>query len=316
MPSGALACPHCHALVHADQLSQVVSEAKSFEARGAFGEARDKWRDGLALVPPVSTQAAWIRTHLAELEQADAAGRTPQPSHSWARRLGPLAPLAVLLAKGKSLLVLLKLNFLVSLVAFIGFYWALYGARFGIGFALLILWHEMGHYLEVKRRGLPADMPVFLPGFGAYVRWQAMGVSLEARATVSLAGPFAGLIAAVGCLALWGATGSMLWAALARAGAWLNAINLVPVWVLDGGQAALALDKKERVIVLSAAVLLWLVSGDGVFFLVALGAAWRAFAKDAPLEPSRAATIGYVALLAGLAAVMWMTPQAQPLPAN
>jgi hypothetical protein len=68
--------------------------------------------------------------------------------------------------------------------------------------------------------------------------------------------------------------------------------------------------------VLSAAVLLWLVSGDGVFFLVALGAAWRAFAKDAPPQPSRAATIGYVALLAGLAAVMWMTPQAQPLPTN
>ena len=126
-----------------------------------------------------------------------------KPPHPWAKRLGPLAPLAVLLAKGKSLLfALFKLKFLFSFAAFLGIYWALYGAWFGIGFAVMIMIHEMGHFAEVKRRGLPAEMPVFLPGLGAYVKWQALGVSTEARALVSLAGPAAGLLAAVLAAAL------------------------------------------------------------------------------------------------------------------
>jgi len=73
----------------------------------------------------------------------------------------------------------------------VAFYWAVYGVKFGVGFAILILVHEMGHFVDIKRRGLPADMPVFLPGFGAYVRWTALGVSARTRAFVSLAGPLA-----------------------------------------------------------------------------------------------------------------------------
>ena len=60
-----------------------------------------------------------------------------KPQHPWAKRLGPLAPLALLLAKAKTLLLaLFKLKFLFSFVAFLGVYWALYGAWFGIGFAV------------------------------------------------------------------------------------------------------------------------------------------------------------------------------------
>src|SRR6202050_2211738 len=105
--------------------------------------------------------------------------------------------------------------------------------KFGSGFALLILIHEMGHFIDIKRRGLPADMPVFLPGLGAYVRWQAMGVSQETRSAVSLAGPLAGFFASLACAALWWQTHDPLWASLARSGAILNVLNLIPVWVLD-----------------------------------------------------------------------------------
>src|ERR1035441_5725069 len=105
-----------------------------------------------------------------------------KPQHPWAKRLGPLA---LLLAKAKTLLfALFKLKFLFSFAAFLGIYWALFGAWFGIGFACMILMHEMGHFVEVKRRGLPADMPVFLPGLGAYVKWQGLGVSTEVRALI------------------------------------------------------------------------------------------------------------------------------------
>src|ERR1700691_1432274 len=120
-------------------------------------------------------------------------------------------------------------------------------------------------------------MPVFLPGLGAYVRWQALGVSIGTRAAVSLAGPLAGLLASVACAALWWQTGNPLWSELARVGAILNLLNLIPVWVLDGGQAVLALSKMERIALLVACVALGLVLGQNTFFLVALGSGYQAF---------------------------------------
>lgn len=78
-------------------------------------------------------------------------------------------------------------------------YWALYGPWFGVGLAVLILVHELGHLIEVRRRGMAADLPMFIPGFGAYVRWNAAGVTPDTRALVSLAGPCAGALAALGC---------------------------------------------------------------------------------------------------------------------
>ena len=52
----------------------------------------------------------------------------------------------------------------------------------------------------------------------------------------------------------------------------LNVLNLIPVWSLDGGQAALALSKLERIGLLTICLLLWIILGEGIFFLVALGA--------------------------------------------
>jgi Zn-dependent protease len=167
----------------------------------------------------------------------------------------------------------------------------------------------MGHFIDIKRRGLPAEMPVFLPGFGAYVRWTALGVSLETRAAISLAGPLAGFLASVGCVLLWWQTGSPLWAALARAGAVLNLLNLIPVWVLDGGQAALALSKTERIILLTACLALWLVLGENMFFLVALGAGYQVFlAGNLPAHPSRGITVYFIAVLTALGVMIRLLP--------
>ncbi len=142
-------------------------------------------------------------------------------------------------------------------------------SKFGIGFAVLILVHEMGHFIAIKRRGLPADMPVFLPGLGAYVRWAALGVSTQTRAFVSLAGPMAGCIGAAVCAWLWMETGDALWAGLASLSALLNVLNLIPISVLDGGQAIAALDKTERIILSAAAVLFAALFAQPAFLLVA-----------------------------------------------
>jgi Zn-dependent protease len=308
---GALVCDQCHALVHSEKLDALVAEAKALEAKGNLREAREHWLMGLPLLPANSRQASWIQQHARSLDAAADEVQPPPPSdNKWAQRLGPVGPIAVLLAKSKVLLTaVFKLKFLLSFSAFIGIYWGMFGMKFGIGFAVLILIHEMGHFIDIKRRGLPAEMPVFLPGLGAYVRWQALGVPLATRAAVSLAGPLAGFFASVACAVLWWQTGNPLWAALARAGAVLNLLNLIPVWVLDGGQAALALSKMERIVLLTACLALWLVLGEGMFFLVALGAGYQVFfAGDLPPRPSRATTIYFVAVLTALGLIIRLMP--------
>jgi Zn-dependent protease len=304
-------CDQCHALVHSEQLDLLAAEAKALEAKGDPRQARERWLMGLPLLPPASRQADWIQQHTRALDAAAERLQPAPPSENkWAQRLGPVGPVAILLAKGKFLLTaIFKLKFLLSFLAFFGFYWAMFGAKFGIGFAALILIHEMGHYIDVKRRGLPADMPVFLPGLGAYVRWRALGVSLETRAAISLAGPLAGFLAAVLCAVLWWQTGDPLWAALARAGAVLNVLNLTPVWILDGGQAALALSKMERIVILTACLALWLILGQSLFFVVAIGAGYQVFfAGNLPPHPSRATTVYFVVVLIALGVILRMLP--------
>ncbi len=110
------------------------------------------------------------------------------------------------------------------------------------------------------------------------------------------------------CGLIWHYTGNELWSALARTSAWFNALNLIPVWILDGGSAIRALSKLERGIVLLVSVALGYALGESVFYFVAAGSAWRLFTRDAPPEPSNSATAYFVAVLTGLALVMWLVP--------
>jgi Zn-dependent protease len=274
------------------------------EARGDFYQAREDWLACLPLLPPQSQHAVWIRQHIREIEsgyrptQTFAPGPAPAKSR-WAQKLGPLGPILLGLWKFKSLL---------SFVAFLGVYWQIWGAKFGIGFAVLVLLHEMGHFVDIKRRGLPADMPMFLPGLGAYVRWNALGVPLETRAAISLAGPLAGFFAAAICGVLWFQTGYGLWAALARTSAWFNALNLIPLWIFDGSKGILPLSKLERLVLVVVSAALGYALGEWVFGLVAIGAGVRLFTRDAPSEHSNAIAAYFVAVLTGLALVLWWVP--------
>jgi Zn-dependent protease len=308
LPSHAFVCEKCHALVHAEKLQQLAASARMFEDHNDAAQARVAWQQALALLPPESSQADWIRDKLKKLEIVAASAPAPEKRHAWAQKLGPLAPIAVLLAKSKFLLALFKLKFLLSLGTFLGVYWALFGAKFGIGFGALTLVHEMGHFIDIKSRGLPADMPVFLPGLGAYVRWAALGVTKQTRAFVSLAGPLAGWVGAVLCMFLWWKTGSMLFAGLASITALLNILNLIPIWILDGGQAIAALNQTERIALLTASLLFAILFRQSLFLLVAGGTGYRLFTKDAPDEPSHAATAYYLLVLAALGFVLNIAP--------
>jgi len=308
LADGALVCRQCHTLTHADQLERIAARAKALEEQRDLLQAKEQWLSALTLLPPEAKQADWIKDHTRSLDVAATVISSTQSPKRSLKRFGPLAPLILALTKGKAILAILNLKFLLTLGAFVGVYWSLFGMKFGVGFAILILVHELGHYIDIKRRGLPADLPVFLPGMGAFVRWDALGVPVRTRAAVSLAGPLAGWGGAAICTAVWLYTGSSFWAALARSGAWLNLLNLIPVWGLDGGHAFFALTKKHRMLVLSCSVAALLLLGESMFLLVALGATWRLFTKDLPPEPSPLTASYFVTVLSGLAVLLWMLP--------
>ena len=143
-----------------------------------------------------------------------------------------LAPLLVI--GGVLLKVAGSLKFFGVFLA-VGGYALIWGWRFGVGFVLLILVHELGHFVEAKRQGLNPQLPVFIPFLGAYVALRNQPFDPWQNALVSVAGPAAGGIGALACLVYGSATGSDLLLALAYAGFFLNLINLVPIGFLDGG---------------------------------------------------------------------------------
>jgi hypothetical protein len=53
---------------------------------------------------------------------------------------------------------------------------------------------------------------------------------------------------------------------------------------------------------------LWLLLGENVFLLVALGAGWRLFTKDMPANSSMRTLIYFICVLTALGFLMRLTP--------
>jgi Zn-dependent protease len=142
----------------------------------------------------------------------------------------------VLLALPKLKLFSTSASMLVSVVA----YQLIFGWAFAVGFVLLLLLHELGHVFQLRREGIQASAPMFIPFLGAVISAKSLGNDAAAEARVGLAGPILGSIATLVPLGLWLATGEEFWRALAFIGFFLNLFNLLPVLPLDGGRAMAA----------------------------------------------------------------------------
>ncbi|MFN8223149.1 MAG: site-2 protease family protein [Gaiellales bacterium] len=154
----------------------------------------------------------------------------PQRHGVLQKLLAPLVALGLLALKFGAF----ALKFFGIFIA-VGGYALIWGWTFAVGFVLCILVHELGHYVEAKREGLDPKLPVFIPFLGAYVMMRNR-FDPWANARISLAGPIAGGVAAIACLAIGELTDSRFWTALAYTGCLINLFNLVPVGFLDGGQ--------------------------------------------------------------------------------
>lgn len=126
---------------------------------------------------------------------------------------------------------------LVSVAAY-SLFW---GWEFAAGFVVLMFVHEMGHVIALRREGIKASTPMFIPFLGAAIFSKSLGDNALAEARVGLAGPILGSLAAVAVAIVGAITGSSFLLALAYVGFLLNLFNLLPVVPLDGGRAMAAM---------------------------------------------------------------------------
>ena len=123
------------------------------------------------------------------------------------RAAGIGTALVALLAKGKAILLLLpKLKLLAtfgSAFVSIAAYALLWGWAFAAGFVALLFLHELGHVIQLRREGVKASAPMFIPFLGAVITARSMGDDAAAEARVGLAGPILGALASLVPLAIW-----------------------------------------------------------------------------------------------------------------
>ena len=324
-----LACPSCHRLVHADHLKGLAAAAEAAARRGDPADEMANWRRALDLLPSGSRQAAQVgaRVETLSAKAAHPFGTPPAPLPAagapalpagaaatagadpagaerrkiWGARGALVTGLTFLATKAKLLLLgLTKASTLFSMLLSVGVYWTLFGWPFAVLLVLSIYVHEMGHVAALRRFGIQATAPMFIPGFGALIRLRQHPANPREDARIGLAGPLWGCGAAAVAYLVFVLGGGPLWVAVARFAAWVNLFNLLPVWQLDGGRAFRALSRQQRLLAAGALAALWALSREGLLLLLLIGAAAQAFRRDAPEQPDRVALAEYVLLAAVL----------------
>lgn len=314
---GLLACPSCGRLVHAEELQRVAAEAEAAQAAGELARALELWRAVLAMIPQGTRQHETVASRVFDLEHSLPWAK-PAQSHGRGGMLAGAGALALIGWKFKAILIFLltkakfllfgltKLTTVGSMAVSLGYYWARYGWVLAAGIIGSIYVHEMGHVWKLRKYGVPASAPMFIPGFGALIASRRAG-TLAQEARIGLWGPLWGLAAPVAAGLVYLATGIELWAVVARWGAIINLFNLTPVWQLDGGHAFGAFSRRQRWMAGVYLLGLWFVTGEGTLVLPLAGCVWQLF-RPAPEEGDRNALLIYLGLAAAFSAFALLLP--------
>jgi len=225
-------------------------------------------RPPLPRTPTAHRPATGTGSHPATGTDLDGPG---QRSGVRQRVAGGLAALVAILAKLKALVfVVLKLKFVATAgTAFVsvGAYSLLFGWPFAAGFVVLLFVHEMGHVVQLRREGIKASAPMFVPFLGAVISARSLGTNALAEARVGLAGPVLGTIGAALVALAAVITHAHLLYALAYTGFLLNLFNLIPVTPLDGGRAMAAMAPAMWVAGLLILVTVAVLFGNPLIFI-------------------------------------------------
>jgi Zn-dependent protease len=254
--------------------------------------------------------------------RSDLEGPRPRPTYeslkpegAWGvikRLLAPLAAVGLLLAKFKGLaLLLLKVKFVgtaLTMLVSVAAYALLFPVSFAVGIVVLIWVHEMGHVLQLRREGIPASAPMFIPFLGAFVAMKQMPKDALAEARVGLAGPVLGTLGGLATLGLYAATREPLFLGLAYFNFIINLFNLAPLLPLDGGRAVGAMSPVFQLLGLVAMVALFFVAPImAIIALIGLPELWNRWKTrntpeglayyDIPLRNRVAVGVVYVGLV-------------------
>lgn len=338
-----LACPACKHLRHGEQLKRIANFATQAQQSGDSASALAAWREAQFLLPSDTSQYRAITEQVAALAQtvpADAVpnlppelrgdvqvddnarvsagslAKSPPASGSKGGKalagIGAIALLAwkfkaifvFLLTKGKILLLgLTKASTFTSMLMSAGVYWTAFGWKFAVGLVLSIYVHEMGHVAMLRRYGVAATAPMFIPGVGALIRLKQRLPTPGQEARVGLAGPVWGTAAALIAYGVGLATGWPSWLAIARIGAWINLFNLTPVWQLDGSHAFESFTRTQRWLATAAIGAAWLATHEGLLVLLLVLAIGRTLMSKPCGRRDDAALMWFIGLVAVLSAM-------------
>ena len=119
-----------------------------------------------------------------------------------------------------------------------------FGWPYAVGIVLLILVHEMGHYIAARQKGLDVGAPTFIPFVGAWINLKDKPMDVHTEAYVAFAGPLVGTIGAIACYWVARYINSQLMLALAYSSFMINLFNLIPISPLDGGRITAIISPK------------------------------------------------------------------------
>jgi Zn-dependent protease len=223
-----------------------------------------------------------------------------KPKRSWLReKLGAVgAAIVGVLAKLKAILLFLpKIKLLVTAgtaLVSVAAYSEIWGWQFAAGFVVLLFVHEMGHVIALRREGIKASAPMFIPFMGAVITARSLGDNALAEARVGLAGPILGTLGSAAVAICGALLHSDLLEALGYIGFLLNLFNLLPVVPLDGGRAMAAMAPWMWFVGFGAMVVLDFVAPNPILLIITLIAAFSLYRRwEQRRSPSATQTAYY-----------------------
>jgi Zn-dependent protease len=226
--------------------------------------------------PAAIAQQAEAQAHDQERQRPLAA-----PTPILKRIVGPVIAAGAALVKWGAVIFKLKVfTFAASMAVSLAAYAWIWGWQFALGFIVLLFVHEMGHVIALRRMGIPASLPMFIPFLGAFVTMKEQPKTAWHEAVSGIAGPVTGSLGALACWWYASTSGSTLFQALAFTGFFLNLFNLIPIVPLDGGRTAAAIHPAMWVVGLIGLIGLAFYTHSPLVIIIAiLGAteAWRRF---------------------------------------